>query len=189
RTGGALPGLGVVGSAAARACAIPIGNMPTAIADVATDARLSRRECPLHHVRFAKALSPAYFKVAAGWVSDVFAGRSKGGLDGLRVIGLQGLDGLSGSVRPHGTWHSFRHDGEAAMKMARYWRLTTALGLAVWGGAVQAASLALSPVWGDHGVIQREAPIVVGGTAMPGAMVKALLGAVERVRHRKCRSI
>lgn len=65
------------------------------------------------------------------------------------------------------------------MNLASYGRLTVILGAALTGGAAQAASLNLSPVWGDHGVIQREAPVVVGGTAMPGATVKASLGAAQ----------
>lgn len=69
--------------------------------------------------------------------------------------------------------------GAAPKAKARYWRLAAVLAFAASGHAAQAASLTLSPVWGDHGVIQREAPVVVGGTAAPGAQVRAMLGDAE----------
>lgn len=39
-----------------------------------------------------------------------------------------------------------------------------------------AAEVALTPIWGDHVVIQRDQPIVVEGTAAPGAKIAGSLG-------------
>jgi sialate O-acetylesterase len=41
------------------------------------------------------------------------------------------------------------------------------------------AALALAPIWGDHGVIQRDAPIVIEGEAAPGHTVQATLGTAQ----------
>ena len=49
------------------------------------------------------------------------------------------------------------------------------LGTLLLSGAASAAPV-LSPVWADHAVIQRDKPVVVEGTAAPGAQVSGTLG-------------
>ncbi|MDE1918636.1 MAG: sialate O-acetylesterase [Sphingomonadales bacterium] len=71
------------------------------------------------------------------------------------------------------------------MTLARQWRsegarlsILAAVLVAGVGSAHGATPLALAPIWGDHGVIQRDQPITIEGQATPGHTVKATLGDV-----------
>jgi sialate O-acetylesterase len=56
-------------------------------------------------------------------------------------------------------------------------RAALLLGGALLPSAAAFAAPTLAPVWGDHAVIQRDAPIHVEGTASPGEALSATLGA------------
>src|SRR5690606_19474318 len=61
--------------------------------------------------------------------------------------------------------------GETGMKLRGLLFAATAL-----AASPASAEIALTPVWGDHVVIQRDKPIVVEGRAAPGAKIAASLG-------------
>ena len=57
-------------------------------------------------------------------------------------------------------------------------RAAIALAALLAAGAASAAPV-LAPVWQDHAVIQRGAPVAVEGTAAPGAAIRGTLGGAE----------